>query len=127
MVPMWLAMPASSCGACRFQAALEAAATGEAELLILDAQCLQTQHLSELVDRLGMTGENSATSALSLEDNFLTDESCLLLRNALKDSTFCPSLISINLTNNQKISALGHAHLKEAILERPDLKVLPFR
>ena len=117
-------MPDSSCVcSARFQEALRQAGRPDTELLALDAQHLQTQHLAQLLQHIKLAGKDSMLTVLSLEDNVLTDESCALLRDALQDASACPQLMTINLQANVGVTPLGHEHLRDALKERPDLKV----
>ena len=109
----------------RFQNGLKVAALADTELIALDSLHLQTQHLAQLVQQLQLTGEHSALTVLSLEDNVLTDDACAVLRDALSDSTFCPQLMKVNLNGNVGITPLGHEHLKQPLEQRPDLKARP--
>ena len=109
--------------ACRLEEACAAAETGESELIVLDSQHLQTEHLAQLLQHIKQAGAESALTVISLEDNLLTDESCAILRDALQDTSLCPSLLTITLVGNAGITPLGHEHLKQALTERPDLKV----
>jgi hypothetical protein len=109
----------------RFEEALQLALSDEAELIALDSQHLQSHHLAQLLQALQRKGGASALAVLSLEGNLLTDESCALLRDALQDAAFCPSLLTVNLNGNAGITPLGVESLRESLAERPDLKARP--
>jgi hypothetical protein len=103
--------------------ALELAQKGEAELIVLDCERLQTQHLALLIEAIQKAGPKNILTALSLEDNLLTDESCGILCTALQELHVCPALLNINLSGNAGITPLGIDQLKAGLVNRPDLKV----
>jgi hypothetical protein len=116
--------PCNRKSVCRVVEAIALAAKGEVELILLDRERLQTQHLALLIQAMTKAGPKSILTALSLEDNLLTDESCGILCTALQDLKICPVLLNINLSGNAGISPLGLDQLKDGLTNRPDLKVL---
>ena len=96
---------------------------GDTELIALDGQRLQTQHLAQLLQAIATAGPKSVLTALSLEDNLLTDESCGVLRTTLQDASVCPGLLNINLAGNVGITPLGQDQIRQGLPERPELKV----
>jgi hypothetical protein len=103
--------------------ALKLAQKGESELIVLDGERLQTQHLAILIEAIKEAGPKNILTALSLEDNLLTDESCGILCTALQDVHLCPALLNINVSGNAGITPLGIDQLKEGLRDRPILKV----
>lgn len=110
-------------GACSIDTTIEAASTGGLELISLDGKQLTHTQLETLLANLRKAGDSNPVMAISLASNQLTDESCAALRDALRDSAFCPSVLTINLRGNAAITADGHAVLEELCALRPELQV----
>lgn len=99
------------------------AETGELELIALDSLYLRTKQLNNLIKRLQRPNASNAVMTISLAYNNLTDDACKSLLDAVTEPTFCPSLLSINVRSNPRITQIGHQCLENITKLRKDVQV----
>lgn len=94
------------------------------ELVNLDGCNLTTAGLESVLSALKNDDCSANLMAITLANNQLTDDACSLLLGALRVPTFCPSLLTINLQDNPRLTDQGFAALHEIVSLRTDLQVI---
>jgi hypothetical protein len=98
-------------------------ASGQTELVSLEGCSLTTAGLQRVVSALQVEGCSANVIAISLANNLLTDDACSLLRNALQNPEFCPSLLTLNFQDNPRLTEEGFTIIQHLISIRPELQV----
>lgn len=111
---------------CRVEETLGEIASGQVELISLEGCSLTTAGLQSVVSALQNDDCSTSLMAMTLANNLLTDDSCSLLLTAMQSPAFCPSLLTLNLQDNPRLTELGFSMLQEMVSLRPDLQVLSF-